>query len=77
MLSWFAENLPTILVLVVLVTVVALIIVHMVRNRRKGKLSCGCGCQNCPMSGSCHQNKVIVAFTREEKRTRAKHPRPA
>ena len=39
MLSWFAENLPTILVLVVLVTVVALIIVHMVRNRRKGKLS--------------------------------------
>lgn len=57
MLSWFAENLPTILVLVVLVTVVALIIVHMVRNRRKGKLSFGCGCQNCPMSGSCHQNK--------------------
>ena len=57
MLSWFAENLPTILVLVVLVTVVALIIVHMVRNRRKGKLSCVCGCQNCPMSGSCHQNK--------------------
>ena len=59
MLSWFAENLPTILVLVVLVTVVALIIVHMVRNRRKGKLSCGCGCQNCPMSGSCHQKMCI------------------
>ena len=57
MLSWFAENLPTILVLVVLVTVVALIIVHMVRNRRAFPSSCGCGCQNCPMSGSCHQNK--------------------
>ena len=57
MLSWFAENLPTILVLVVLVTVVALIIVHMVRNRRKGKLSRGCGWQNCPRGGRCHQNK--------------------
>ncbi len=57
MLSWFAENLATILICAVLIAIVAIIIVVLVRNRRKGKSSCGCGCANCPMSGSCHSKK--------------------
>lgn len=54
MLSWFAENLSTILIGTALAVVAALIIVQLVRNRRRGKTSCGCGCRNCPMNGDCH-----------------------
>lgn len=55
MLSWFMENLATILICLGVAAVVAVIIIHMIREKRKGKTSCGCGCAGCPMSGSCHK----------------------
>ena len=55
MLTWFIDNLATILIGLALAGVVALIIVVMIRNKKKGKSSCGCGsCSGCAMSGSCH-----------------------
>lgn len=57
MLSWFSENIATIIICDVLFAVVAGIIVSMVKNKKKGKSSCVCGCADCPMSGSCHKDK--------------------
>ena len=57
MLSWFSENIATIIICAVLTLVVAGIIVSIVKNKKKGKSSCGCGCADCPMSGSCHKDK--------------------
>lgn len=57
MLSWFSENIATIIICAVLFAVVAGIIVSMVKNKKKGKSSCVCGCADCPMSGSCHKDK--------------------
>ncbi len=56
MLAWIAENLATILLCVVLILTVCVIVRKLVRDRRKGKSSCGCGCQNCAMSGTCHNH---------------------
>lgn len=53
-MTWFLNNISTILVCMVLVGVVASIIIYMVSNKRRGKSSCGCGCQNCAMKDSCH-----------------------
>lgn len=55
MLSWFIENLATIIISAVLIAIVAVIVVSMVKNKRKGKSSCGCGCADCPISDSCHK----------------------
>lgn len=57
MLTWFAENLATILICLILAAIVAAIIVNMIQNHKKGKSSCGCGCSGCPMNGSCHSKK--------------------
>lgn len=56
-MSWFAENLSTIIISLVIAAIVALVIVYLVRNKKQGKNSCGCGCSKCPMSGSCHSHK--------------------
>lgn len=57
MLSWFSENLSTIVVSAVLAAVFAGVIYTMVKNKKNGKSSCGCGCSSCPMSGSCHDKQ--------------------
>lgn len=63
MLTWFMENMATIIISMVLVLVVAAILVSMVCGKRKGKSSCGCGCGSCPqgslcaMNGACHPAK--------------------
>lgn len=57
MLSWFIENLATIIISAVLIAIVAVIVVSMVKNKRKGKSSCGCGCADCPISDSCHKKR--------------------
>ncbi|MGN1445555.1 MAG: FeoB-associated Cys-rich membrane protein [Eubacteriales bacterium] len=57
MFAWILGNIATIIICAVLIAVVAAIIVGMVKNKKKGRSSCGCGCSDCPMSGSCHQNK--------------------
>lgn len=57
MFAWILGNMATIIICAVLIGIVVAIIVSMVKNKRRGKSSCGCGCANCPMSGSCHQDK--------------------
>ena len=57
MFAWILENMATIIICAVLIGIVVAIIVSMVKNKGRGKSSCGCGCANCPMSGSCHQDK--------------------
>ncbi len=57
MLTWFVENMATIIISAILVLVVAAILVSMVRSKRKGKSSCGCGCAGCAMNGACHPPK--------------------
>lgn len=57
MLTWFTNNIGTILICAVLIAVVAAIIVGMRRDKKKGKSSCGCNCTYCAMSGTCHSKK--------------------
>lgn len=57
MLTWFMENMATVIISAVLVIVVAVSIASMVRGKRKGKSSCGCGCAGCAMNGACHPEK--------------------
>lgn len=57
MFAWILGNIATIIICAVLIAVVAAIIVGMVKNKKKGRSSCGCGCSDCPLGGSCHQNK--------------------
>ncbi len=57
MFAWILGNMATIIICAVLIGIVVAIVVSMVKNKRRGKSSCGCGCANCPMSGSCHQDK--------------------
>ena len=57
MFAWILGNMATIIICAVLIGIVVAIIVSMVKNKRRGKTSCGCGCSDCPMSGSCHQDK--------------------
>ncbi len=54
MLTWFVENMATIIISAVLIIVAVAVIASMVRDKRKGKSSCGCGCQGCAMRGACH-----------------------
>lgn len=57
MLTWFTNNIGTILICAVLIAVVVAIIVGMRRDKKKGKFSCGCNCTHCAMSGTCHSKK--------------------
>ena len=55
MLSFFADNLWTIIICAALLAIFAAVIVSLVKKKKQGKSSCGCGCANCPMSGACHK----------------------
>lgn len=57
MLTWFMENMATIIISAVLVIAVAAVIASMVCGKKKGKSSCGCGCAGCAMNGTCHPAK--------------------
>ena len=57
MLSWFAQNIVTIIIILFLAAVVSAIILKLVNDRKKGKTSCGCDCAHCSMSGTCHELK--------------------
>lgn len=54
MLSWFAQNIGTILISLGLALIVLAVIGKLVRDRRRGRTSCGCNCAHCAMAGSCH-----------------------
>ncbi|MCR4648637.1 MAG: FeoB-associated Cys-rich membrane protein [Lachnospiraceae bacterium] len=57
MMAWLAANIWTIVISIILLVIVALIIWRLIKNKKEGKSSCGCGCDNCAMSGNCHQKK--------------------
>lgn len=57
MLTWFTENLATIIISAALLAAVAAVIAGMLRDKKKGKSACGCGCASCAMSGACHSQK--------------------
>ena len=57
MLSWFQEDLSTIVISAVLLLVVIAIIRSMVRDKKQGKPSCGANCAHCAMGGTCHNRK--------------------
>ena len=68
MLTWFINNLATILIGLVLAGVIALIIVVMIRNKKKGKPSCGCSsCSGCAMAGNCHAEDDQTAENDDKK----------
>ncbi len=56
-MTWFLENMGTIVTLLIVIAIVCTITYSLVRNARKGKSSCGCHCSSCPMGGVCHQQK--------------------
>ena len=53
-MSWFIENMGTIVVGLLLAAAVVAVICKMVSDKKKGKGGCGCGCENCPSRGQCH-----------------------
>ena len=52
MLTWFSENVATIIAGVLVAAVLGCVIYSMARNKRQGKSSCGCG--GCA-GGCCHK----------------------
>jgi len=56
-MTWFVENLGTIIVCMILVAVVGFILYNMIKRKRKGMSSCGCNCSTCPAGGTCHGNE--------------------
>ena len=52
MITWFSENIGTIVICLIIAVFVFVAIVSIIRNRKKGK-SCSCGCEGCAYSGSC------------------------
>jgi len=55
MLTWFTNNLATIIITLVLIAIVAAIIIGMRKDKKAGKSSCGGNCAHCAMAGKCHQ----------------------
>lgn len=52
MITWFSENIGTIVICLIIAVFVFVAIVSIIRNRKKGK-SCSGGCDGCAYSGSC------------------------
>ncbi len=55
-MTWFAENIGTIIVILVLAAIVVSISVKLLRDRRKGKSTCGSNCAHCALGGQCHSH---------------------
>ena len=58
MLSWFEQNLGTIVISLILIGIVTLVTMGMIRDKKKGKASCCGGCAHCAMCGKCHKTAV-------------------
>ena len=52
-MTWFMNNLGTIITFIILAAVVILIIRQMKKDKAEGKSSCGAGCKSCAMHGKC------------------------
>lgn len=53
-MTWFINNIGTIIVAAVVFGIAALIIVKHFKNKKAGKSSCAGGCADCPLNGKCH-----------------------
>lgn len=76
MLSWFSENIGSIIILIVLILIVLLVVRYMINKKKKGG-SCGCDCGGCSMSETCHsvsknikeaEKEICCCHSNEEKR---------
>lgn len=67
MLTWFAQNMFTILIIAVLVAFFGWLLYTLIRDKKKGKSSCCGGCAGCAMAGKCHPNTVKPTDTAEGK----------
>lgn len=56
-MTWFIDNLGTIVTFLILLAVVVMIILRMKKDKAEGKNSCGCGCKDCAMRGQCHSKE--------------------
>lgn len=56
-MSWFFNNLGSILTIIVLAVITTLILRYLIKQKKEGKSSCGCGCSQCALNGTCHNNK--------------------
>ncbi|MCR5510171.1 MAG: FeoB-associated Cys-rich membrane protein [Lachnospiraceae bacterium] len=54
-MTWFVNNLGTIVVALVLIALVTVTVRSMLADKRQGKSSCGCRCSSCPMGSACHR----------------------
>ena len=52
-MTWFMNNLGTIITFLILAAVVVLIIRRMKKDKDEGKSSCGAGCKCCSLHGKC------------------------
>ena len=60
MITWFADNIATIVICLLLILIVVSIIAGMIKDKKNGK-HCSCGdCGVCSMGGSCNSNKKEI-----------------
>lgn len=52
-MTWFMNNLGTIITFLILAAVVVLIIRRMKKDKAEGKSSCGAECKCCSLHGKC------------------------
>ena len=67
MLTWFQQNLPTILIIAALALFFGWLLYTLVRDKKKGKSSCCGGCAGCAMAGKCHPSATDTAVTVPER----------
>lgn len=59
MLTWFMQNLGTIVVTAVLVVVVACILFKLIKDKKQGRSSCGGNCAHCSMCAACKMKENL------------------
>ncbi len=57
MISFFMENLSTIIISILLLAAVLLVIRKMRNDKKAGKSLCGCSCSGCDSVCMCHTEK--------------------
>jgi len=58
-MSWFLENLSTVIVASILLVLVVLVLIKMTKDKKNGKSSCGGNCSSCRFHSDCHNEKWI------------------
>lgn len=58
MLSWFVNNVGSVIAILILAVIITAIILKMVYDKKRGKSSCGCNCGCCAMKENCQGNHM-------------------